>query len=71
MVVTREEAIDRGWFGPVEPDVRERIGDVLAVATGRVRLALPSRDPAVSGLIGQHGSLTAAEMDVPLVVIEA
>lgn len=71
VVVTREDAIDRGWFGPVEPDVRERIGDVLAVATGRVRLALPSRDPAVSGLIGQHGSLTAAEMDVPLVVIEA
>jgi hypothetical protein len=71
VVLTREDAIARGWFGAVEPDVRDRIGDVLAVATQRVRLALPSQDPAVSALIGQHGSLSPAEMDVPLVVIEA
>lgn len=71
VVMTRERACDAGWFGPVEPDVRGRIGDVVAAATGTVRLGLPSRDAAVSGLLGQHGSLTPAEMDVPLVVLES
>ena len=70
-IVMRDEAIASGWFGPVAPGIRDRIGDVLAVATGDVRLALPSRDAGVSSLIGQHGSLTPAEMDVPLVVIDA
>lgn len=69
-VVVRDAAIEAGWFGPVAPDVRDRIGDVLALAGGDVRLALPSRDAGVSSLIGQHGSLTPAEMDVPLVVID-
>lgn len=70
VVLVRDDAIERGWFGAVAPDVRERIGDVIAVATADVRLALPSRDAAVSALIGQHGSLTPAEMEVPLVVFE-
>lgn len=69
-IVERQDAIDAGWFGPVAPQVRDRIGDVLAVATGDVRLALPSRDAGVSSLIGQHGSLTPEEMEVPLVVID-
>lgn len=70
LVITRDDAMARGWFGPVNPDVRERIGDVVAVATGDVRLALPSRDSAVSSLVGQHGSLTPAEMAVPLIVAD-
>lgn len=69
-VVTRDDAIGRGWFGTVNPDVKERIGDVVAAATGDVRLSLPSRDSAVSSLVGQHGSLTPAEMHVPLIVAD-
>lgn len=69
-VLTRAQAVERGWFGTVLPDVTGRIGDVVAVASGHVRLALPSRDSVVSSLIGQHGSLTAAEMNVPLALID-
>ena len=36
-VVTRDEAISSGWFGPRVPDrVRPRIGDVVAAAHGRI-----------------------------------
>lgn len=70
-VLTRDQAVDAGFFGPVDPDVRGRIGDVVVTATGSVRLGLPNRDAGLSGLIGQHGALTAAEMQVPLVVVDA
>ncbi len=66
-VLERDEAIELGWFGPVDSETRSRIGDVIAVAEGTVRLAVPSRDAGVSALIGQHGALSAAEMDVPLI----
>jgi hypothetical protein len=68
VVLTRREALETGWFGPVVAEHEVRIGDVVLVAKGRIRLALPSRDRIVSGLIGQHGSLTAAEMLVPLAI---
>ena len=36
MVSEREEAIDEGWFGPVDPDLTERWGHVLvAMRTDR------------------------------------
>ena len=34
LVVSRDEAINGGWFGPVEPGVADRIGDVVAAAAG-------------------------------------
>ena len=33
-VLSRDQAIAAGWFGPVEPGVAARIGDVLAAAAG-------------------------------------
>ncbi|WP_374727411.1 alkaline phosphatase family protein [Haloactinomyces albus] len=68
LVLTGEQAIDEGWFGPViDEDVRPRIGDVLAVMRegGVTRSAL---EPNESALRGHHGSLTAAEQFVPLLV---
>ncbi|RCW45298.1 type I phosphodiesterase/nucleotide pyrophosphatase [Halopolyspora algeriensis] len=68
LVLTGEQAIDEGWFGPaVTEDVRSRIGDVLAVmrTAGVIRSVL---EPGESALRGQHGSLTAAEQYVPLLV---
>jgi len=65
-VVSRAEAIDSGWFGPVvSPPVAGRLGDVALVA----REAVSFDDPADSGpypLVCRHGSLTSAEMLVPL-----
>lgn len=65
-VVTREQALDEGWFGPtVAPPVAARLGDVALVARAPVSFV----DPADTGpfeLICRHGSLTSAEVLVPL-----
>lgn len=71
-VMTRDEAVGAGLFGPVSPEVSPRIGDVLVAARGRVayyddRLA----DKGAQRMVGQHGSLTAAERLVPLIRLGA
>ncbi|MET1004131.1 MAG: nucleotide pyrophosphatase/phosphodiesterase family protein, partial [Propionibacteriaceae bacterium] len=64
-VRTRDEAIDDGWFGPVDDDLRERYGHVLVAM--RDRYAVMTRQfPRELELVGMHGSLTSAEMTVPL-----
>lgn len=68
-VVTGEQAIAEGWFGPVADSVRPSIGDVLVAM--RDNWAVMSR--ALSGeltLVGMHGSLTSDEMHVPLLIDE-
>jgi hypothetical protein len=68
-VRTRDQAIAEGWFGPVDDRVRGRIGDVIVAGIGPFTL-VDSRTatPHVLKLIGQHGSLTAAEQLVPLLI---
>jgi Type I phosphodiesterase / nucleotide pyrophosphatase len=70
-VRTRQEAITAGWFGAVDERVRNRIGDIVVAANGAFAL-VDSRTarPTVLRLIGQHGSLTADEQLVPLLVAE-
>jgi hypothetical protein len=65
-VVTREEAVESGWFGPAvgEPFV-SRLGDVALVAREPVAFFDP-QDTGPYELVGRHGSLTPAEMLVPL-----
>jgi hypothetical protein len=64
-VATRDEAIDAGWFGEVDTAVRPRIGDVLVAA--RKKYAFYSDpDDSARRMIGQHGSLTADELTIPL-----
>lgn len=64
-VLTRDEAIDAGWFGPVDDSVRERYGHVLVAM--RADHALMTRQfPRELSLVGMHGSLTPAEIMVPL-----
>jgi type I phosphodiesterase/nucleotide pyrophosphatase len=68
-VLTRDEAIDGGWFGPVPAGHRGRIGDVVAICLDRtVLLASGWEPPILASLIGYHGSVTAAEMTVPLLI---
>jgi hypothetical protein len=68
-VLSRDEAIDDGWYGPVPPAHAGRIGDVVVICQGRsVALAGGWEPPAVGRLIGYHGSVTAAEMTVPLLI---
>ena len=69
---TREEAVAAGLFGAVRAEVGPRIGDVMIAArdalafydTRRVR-------PTALEVVGQHGSLTKAEREVPLLCFQA
>lgn len=61
----RGDAIDEGWFGPVDDDLRERYGHVL-VALRDDWGVMTRQFPRELTLVGMHGSLTAAEMVVPL-----
>jgi hypothetical protein len=65
----REEAIATGIFGPRVTDrARERMGDIVAAAYGRVGIVERNVDPAQARLNGHHGSLTPAEQLVPMLV---
>ncbi|MFI5266640.1 MAG: alkaline phosphatase family protein [Chloroflexota bacterium] len=69
-IVSRDEAIDAGWFGPHVPDdIRGRIGDVIAAAFKPIGIFQRSVDSGQAGLTGHHGSLTAQEMLVPLLIV--
>jgi hypothetical protein len=66
---TRDEAIAAGWFGPVvEPHIRDRIGDLIIAARTDFAIVQSRVTPRMSQLIGHHGSLTADEQLVPLLV---
>jgi hypothetical protein len=65
-VVDRDEVVDDHWFGPaMSSPVLARLGDVALVA----REPISFHDPADSGpfeLVCRHGSLTSAEVYVPM-----
>lgn len=67
IVLTREQVIDEGWFGPLAPRNIERIGD-LVVAMGEGVAVEDSRTakPILLQLLGLHGSVTLDEIAVPL-----
>ena len=66
-LVTRDDAISRGWFGPVVTEqARGRIGDLLALAVSDSAVVRRKVESRTSALIGHHGAITDAEMLVPL-----
>ena len=70
-VVSRDEAVEAGWFGPVDGWSAGRIGDVVAAARGRSAVVAMQAEPRESALVGMHGSLTPAEQRVPLLTYVA
>lgn len=71
-VMSREEAIEAGWFGPTVTDVaRSRIGEVVAAAFGPIGVVQRDVDPLQAMLTGHHGSLTDAERLVPFAYVRA
>ncbi|MFJ6454087.1 alkaline phosphatase family protein [Paenarthrobacter sp. NPDC091669] len=69
---TRNQAMDAGLFGAVRPEVAPRIGDVMIAARDTLALYDTRRArPASLEVVGQHGSLTKAEREVPLVCFAA
>ena len=66
-VRTQRQAVAEGWFGKPAPRVAGRFGDVL-IAMRDDWAVLTHELAGEFSLVGMHGSLTAAEMEVPLVV---
>ena len=63
---TREELLEEGWLGPrLAPGVEARLGDVALAARAPVAFFDPS-DTGEMRLVSRHGSMTRAEMLVPL-----
>ena len=67
-VFTRAQIIESGWLGPTDPDLVDRIGDVICVAEGRTMLT-SLVDAKISALLGQHGALTPEELEIPGLLI--
>ena len=70
VVLTGDDAVAAGLFGPVSPHVRPLIGDLVVAAAGRATVVdSRTQTPASLRLVGVHGSLTPAELRVPLLAV--
>nr|WP_157246295.1 nucleotide pyrophosphatase/phosphodiesterase family protein [Nonomuraea typhae] len=68
-VVSRQDAVDAGWFGPkVKKEWLARIGDVVAVPYTDLALVHTAHKLEAT-FTGYHGSLTTAEQLVPLLEV--
>jgi hypothetical protein len=66
-VFRREQLLDEGWLGPDPvPAVYRRVGDVVLAARSPVGFVDPTL-PYEAKLMAAHGSITASEVEVPLV----
>lgn len=65
-VRSRSQLIDQGWFGgPLSSGFEARLGDVALIPFEPIAFADPA-DTGENRLVSRHGSLTSAEMHVPL-----
>ena len=67
-VLTRDEAVLRGWWGDLQPAVRPRVGDVLVACRDDAAVMSTTHFGYEATLVGLHGSLTPAEMLIPMLV---
>jgi hypothetical protein len=66
-LLSRDEAIARGWFGPaVSEQAGHRIGDLIAVSVSEAAVVRRKAESRSAALVGHHGALTDAELLVPL-----
>jgi hypothetical protein len=68
LVLSRDEALAKGWFGELTPAVRPRLGDVVVACRGDAAIITTTDFPYENMLIGMHGSLTSVEMLIPILV---
>lgn len=69
-VMTRAEAVDAGWFGPVRPEVLARIGDLVVNMEGSFAVVHSGlMRPEVVALLGVHGSTSEAELAIPVIAL--
>ncbi len=68
LVLTRADAEAAGWFGTVSTSTRARIGDVVVAALGDFAVFSSTDFALEMKMTGFHGSVTPAEMRIPLLV---
>jgi hypothetical protein len=69
-VGTRDEAVARGWYGPVPASHAARLGDVVVACHDQYAILATKTEPALlSQLVAYHGSDTAVEMEIPLLAV--
>lgn len=67
-VLSRDEAIAAGLFGPVPAAHALRIGDVVVICQGSTVVLATAHEPeSVSKLVAFHGSTSAVETAIPLI----
>lgn len=66
VVRTRDDLHD--WFGPIDPTVAGRIGDVVVAALGDFAVFSSQQFALEMRMAGFHGSVTEAELCVPLLL---
>lgn len=66
-LVSRDEAIALGWFGPTIAEyARDRIGDVVVAMRGTHAVVRSVAERRLSRFSGHHGSFSSAEQLVPV-----
>ena len=66
-VIRTQDGIE-DWFGPIAPEVRGRIGDVVVAALGDFAV-FSSEDFAIEmKMTGFHGSITEPELRIPVLI---
>lgn len=67
VAISAEEALDAGLFGPSPhaPATRERLGDVVVIMRQGYILLTAAEKEKAEKMIGRHGGMAAAEMQVP------
>lgn len=63
----KQDAITAGLFGAVvTEDSFDRLGDVIAIPRAELVLIEPDKEKQQLAMVGHHGGLTAAELEIPL-----
>jgi len=71
-VVTRDELIASGALGEVAPGVDKRLGDIVILCEGSLAIYHgPTASAQSQTMVGQHGSITPREREVPVILAGA
>mgnify|MGYP002141965724 CR=1 FL=1 len=67
-VLSREQLLDAGWYGPMSDDVAARLGDITIVAKSNVVFYERNFASAKSlKMVGHHGAMSSEELQIPLI----
>ena len=71
VIKTRSEAIAEGLFGEtVLEHVLDRIGDLVVIAKDELILVEIERESQQCAMVGHHGGITPAEVEIPLLTYQ-